>query len=389
MTNKTLLDFSSCMKIEFFLVTLIILFTVLRQDTLISFCFALSFIMLLLYTVNRICQYKFSVMLLLLIILAFSNVVWNASNSPEAQLGFDYFKKVLMFSAFMLIFYYAQEDSVTTKTYDSLVKMVCIAGLLLLISYFFFGNTDTLGDGIILGFSNPNFCGMWLLHIFIYVFMFGVMKKRSIRMRMLLFAVLAIIAWMIAETKARSCLIGLFVFCVFCLIGKLLDPNKVLNRIVLGVVILFPIVLVGIYHQLLNSAWFLRFFSFMVSEGKGLDSRLRIWEPALRLLRENIWLGDYCGISNGLGVSQLHNTHLDVLCSYGILPFLIFIYMLYTKCKKAICKKMNYCNYCAMCGFLAIIVMGAFEAAVVSGAMGMNILTAGLIVLANRPVPEE
>ena len=32
---------------------------------------------------------------------------------------------------------------------------------------------------------------------------------------------------------------------------------------------------------------------------------------------------------------------------------------------------------------------GAFEAAVVAGAMGLNLLTAGIVLLANRPVDGE
>ena len=46
-------------------------------------------------------------------------------------------------------------------------------------------------------------------------------------------------------------------------------------------------------------------------------------------------------------------------------------------------QSMGDSNYCALCGFISVIVMGSFEAAVVAGAMGMNILTARLIILAN------
>lgn len=111
--------------------------------------------------------------------------------------------------------------------------------------------------------------------------------------------------WLILQTKARSCLVGLIVFFGLCLLGRIIKPKRVLNPVFLFVVIIFPIVLVFIYQFLLNSSWFLRMFAFMASEGKGLDARLRVWSPAIKLFKESIWLGDYCGISDGTGVSQL------------------------------------------------------------------------------------
>ena len=108
-----------------------------------------------------------------------------------------------------------------------------------------------------------------------------------------------------------------------------------------------------------------------------------MWDPAIKLLKSNFILGDYSGISNGTGMSQLHNTHLDVICSYGIVPFMLFLSLLNSVCKRVSNQSMEYSNYCALCGFISVIIMGSFEAAVVAGAMGMNILTAGLIILAN------
>ena len=49
----------------------------------------------------------------------------------------------------------------------------------------------------------------------------------------------------------------------------------------------------------------------------------------------------------------------------------------------------SFFNYYAVCGYFAIIATGAFEAAVVAGAMGLNLLTAGIVLLANRPVDGE
>lgn len=80
-------------------------------------------------------------------------------------------------------------------------------------------------------------------------------------------------------------------------------------------------------------------------------------------------------------MSQLHNTHLDVLCSYGIVPFLLFIKLLYKNIIQILRKANTFYKYAAFTSFCAVLIMGTFEAAVVSGSMGLNLLTVGFIVL--------
>lgn len=254
---------------------------------------------------------------------------------------------------------------------------------MLVCSFFLFGNTTTYGGGITLGFSNPNFTGMWLLHLAIYTLLFIIDQKKRPIIRLFSVALFAALNWLIFQTKARSCLIGLFFFVCICLIGKIFKKYIAQKPVFILLVVTVPILLVAVYRYLLNAWWFQRIFSFLVSDGKGLDSRLAVWNPALESLKTHLILGNYSGISHGTGASQLHNTHLDVICSYGVIPFILFLYMIYSVCRKAAAQPMNGFNYYALCGFMSVIVMGSFEAAVVAGAMGMNILTAGLMILAN------
>lgn len=376
-------DFSECAKIEIVLVALIVLFTILRQSTAISICFELSFIALLVYAIKRATIKKFEVQPLLLIAVAVINVLVNGLISSDANLGFDYFKKVIMFSAFVLMLYFSEEDLVSGKAI-TIVKSIPVAcALLLVVSYFFLGNTTRYAGGVTLGFSNPNFTGMWLLHLAIYTFLFVIDEEKYFLIRIFSGILFASVVWLIFQTEARSCLIGSVFFCALCLIGKVFGKYIARNAIVIIAVIIAPILLVALYHYLLNASWFLELFSAFVSAGKGLDSRLVVWDPAIKLLKSNFILGDYSGISNGTGMSQLHNTHLDVICSYGIVPFMLFLSLLNSVCKRVSNQSMEYSNYCALCGFISVIIMGSFEAAVVAGAMGMNILTAGLIILAN------
>ena len=376
-------DFSECAKIEIVLVALIVLFTILRQSTAISICFELSFIALLVYAIKRAAIKKFEVQPLLLIVVAVINVLVNGLISSDANLGFDYFKKVIMFSAFVLMLYFSEEDLVSGEAIKIVKSIPVACALLLVVSYFFLGNTTRYAEGVTLGFSNPNFTGMWLLHLAIYTLLFVIDEEKHFLIRIFSGILFVSVVWLILQTKARSCLIGIAFFCALCSIGKVFRKYIARNSIVIIAVIIAPILLVVLYHYLLNASWFLELFSAFVSAGKELDSRLAVWDPAIKLLKSNFILGDYSGISNGTGMSQLHNTHLDVICSYGIVPFILFLSLLNSVCKRVSNQSMKYSNYCALCGFISVIIIGSFEAAVVAGAMGMNILTAGLIILAN------
>ena len=379
------LNFSNCIKAEMILVTLIILFTILGASAAVSACFALSFIVLLIYALARASVKRYDRLPILLIVAAVLNVVINAALSGEAQISFDYFKKLIMFVAYMLLICFAADDSVTKGTTD-LIRLLPFAGALIsVLSYFFFGNTAKLGSvGITLGFSNPNFTGMWLLHLAIYTFLFMLSRGGQLLLQLLALVMFALLDYLIYLTGARSAMIGIAFFTLLCLIGKFPRLRIAKNRVFIALIILAPIVIVLIYRYLLNSKWFNNMFAFMVSEGKSLSSRLYIWNYSMKFFKASPILGDYCGISSGLGASQLHNTHLDVLCSYGLLPFVLFLWHNDRACRKVSAHKLSYPNYCALCGFLAVVLMGSFEAAVVSGAMGLNLLTAGLIVLANE-----
>lgn len=381
-TREIQLNFSFFIQAEIIIVALIVISTILGQKTIVSLGVTLGFLVSLGYTMLRIRRKNFDGTIILLIILASINVILNGLVSTEAQLGFGYFKKLFMFIAFVLMLYYAQEDQVSNETRQVLLKIPCLCTVLLVLSYFM-GNSVQYGGGITLGFSNPNFTGMWLLHLLIYMFLLVVSSESKAGMRFVGVLFIGAIIWLIILTKARSCYVGLVTFVILCVLGFLLKPVRILKQQMLLVIVVLPIILVFIYQYLLNSAWFLDIFSFMVSEGKGLDARLKVWQPALEIFQKNFILGDYCGVSSGTGMSQLHNTHLDVMCSYGIIPLILFMKQLFVVGKKTTISCTSYFNYCAMCGYLAIIITGGFEAAVVSGSMGMNTLTIGLIILAN------
>lgn len=66
----------------------------------------------------------------------------------------------------------------------------------------------------------------------------------------------------------------------------------------------------------------------MSSEGKGIDSREKIWARAFAAFGNSPIFGAYSEIRGENGAYQMHNSHVDVLVSYGVLPFVIMVVIL-------------------------------------------------------------
>ena len=149
----------------------------------------------------------------------------------------------------------------------------------------------------------------------------------------------------------------------------------------------FPAAFVAVYMLLLSASWGQKMFSFLVSEGKGLDSRVEVWSGALQKLRSSPLLGSYYEVSGGSGVFQMHNSHLDVAVSYGI-PVLALLCVLihkYLHQYGRIYKDKQ--SYIYILGFACAIMLGIGEAAVFSGGLGLYIFVGTFLLLSNLEKP--
>ena len=88
-------------------------------------------------------------------------------------------------------------------------------------------------------------------------------------------------------------------------------------------------------------------------------------------LSAELYVAGYQGIESpifiisddGTGMSQMHITHLDVLCSYGIIPFCLFIYILRSIALTINSSSKTLEQYVSLCAFLSVLLFGVFEAA--------------------------
>lgn len=376
-------DFSLCVVIELLLVFGIVIGTIMQVSSLISLCFYLSFLVLLAYAFKRALSVKFGFLPLLLVFLTVISVLINGWLSPEASWGFSYFKKMFMFIAFCLFFYFVTEDDIDVKCGKSIRRMPILMAVLLVVSYYSGFNERMLGRYLTLGFTNPNFTGMWLLHFFIFAFLGMIDKCETKTVRIISALLLLPIVHLITMTKSRSCLLALVAYGGFCLAAYVVK-NRRRMRWISVIALFFPLLFALAYQYLLTSVWFVDIFEVFSAEGKGLDSRSGVWISAIEAIQGSPLWGDYSGISDGTGMSQMHNIYLDVFASYGLGVGVLFFVLLLGRCNQIIDHADNFYQYCAMSGFLAVIIMGTFEAAMVSGAMGMNILTALLVALVRQ-----
>jgi hypothetical protein len=153
-----------------------------------------------------------------------------------------------------------------------------------------------------------------------------------------------------------------------------------LNPVVAGITILWPALFVSIYMFIIHRPVLAGCFSFLVSTGKNIDSRIRIWNNALTHLRISPILGAYYQLSNGTGMSQLHNTALDIAASYGIFILggvLVFLFKI-MNCRNE--TGMTKAQFQYISAFSACIIMGMGEAALFSGSLSFFTL-AGLFMI--------
>ncbi len=378
--SLTKFEYSTCIGIEVLLASAIAVANAVGQHSLVSLLFALSFLVAFLYVVMDILKKRaLNVSCLVCFLCSFSVACnWLLHNGG---LSFDYLKKLIMFCAFILLLYYATRPvSVISSAAARILEYAPLAAsVFLVVSYYFLGNNERQGEAITLGFSNPNFTGMWLLHCFLFLALFVIKAfDGASKWRLLAAPLLPMLFSLISLTEARGSLVGAIFFILFFLLGGLL---KRIPRTFSFFVAVFPIVYAIVYLNVVDIPWFRETFAFLESEGKTLDSRVGIWQRSFESFRASPLFGDYFGISGGTGQSQLHNTHIDVLCSYGVFSFVLFVKFLYDRLAAAFGKAKGLYGRAAVFAFAAVIVAGSFEAAIVAGAMGLNLLTVSLLTM--------
>jgi len=366
--------------LELWLVFGICLCMVLQRSDVVSRLFYLTFFVLAfglalqLYHKPRLNELH--ILAIGLIVLAFFHVALQADT-----LSFGYYKKLIMFACTVLMIPFLDAISITKKQVHWILGInLCIA-LIYPVMYFTRGNPGYLGRYLTFHFSNPNAAAMFLLHSLLYCTI-AVYFFKNWLLRLPLLGLTLVLGYFIHLTEARSCYIALAFFAGLVFLNIGLKKNVNISPLFSLLVVLLPLLFALVYMAVVDSGLLEKWFSFLIGEGKKLDSRAAIWTRAINAMKGNPLFGDYYGISGGRGMSQLHNTHLDTLASYGVVPFVMFILLLYKGVARVLPFTTTTLSRMALFAFFAVIVQGTFEAALVSGGTGLYIMTFGFLLLA-------
>ena len=373
----------------------IIVTQVLNLESLTSLLFLATFPIAVLLWVRTI-RKTFSesdMLVIITVALAVVGVLLNAAQA-NADIGFSYLKKLIIFIMALLFLQTAYRIRADEAMCEFIRKVVDLLVLFLIAMYFLRTGQMHVLNGrrtvyLTFCFSNPNLTALFLASLYMLK-MHRLFEPGKWYVKLVNFLQQLLMAWFVVETRSRNCLLVLVLYTAIS-IWLIFRSSRNL-RISKGWAVLFavfPALLVIGYMQLVNNQWIQQTLSFLVDEGKKLDSRVAIWGPALQNLWKSPVFGAYYEISNGSGASQMHNSHMDIAASYGI-PVLILVCVLLTKyLHQGGRVYSDRREYVYVLGFAYMITLGIGEAAVFSGGLGIYILAGTGLLLADRKEPSD
>lgn len=366
--------------LELLLLFGICLFNMLQRTATVSDLFQLTFFLLVLIVCMQLWMKpqlnKLHLMVFMTIAIAFVHVTIEAND-----ISFAYYRKLIMFACTLMMLPYVNGADVSKRMVDWVLGINLAIAFLFVFMYYVAGVRGYQDVYLTLNFSNPNTTAMFLLHSILYcVIAFYYFRHWFLRiLTVILFVALMVIN---EKTGSRSTYVAMAGFGIFTVINVVLKKEVRISKGISFVLILLPFFISVAYLAAYQSGLIERLFSFMIKRGKGLDARVQVWQEALSYFAKSPIIGAYNTMSGGTGMSQMHNTHLDVLASYGLVPFVMFIVVLHQGVSMVLPKART--NFARMClfAFYAILLQGSFEAALVSGSTGLYILSFGFLLLA-------
>ncbi|MBQ8623887.1 MAG: O-antigen ligase family protein [Oscillospiraceae bacterium] len=320
--------------------------------------------------------------------LAVVNVLINASLT-DTPLTFDYIKKLIMFIMSLLFL----QTSYRMKAGQDLVRFVNnLVDFLTLffIVMFFVDNTEMhmigeyVSSYLTFRFSNPNLTGLFLVSMYMLeLYRLFSPEKRSRKLVHIIMA--GFLAYFTLLSQSRNSILALVIFTVICAWLMFKSRRSVLriNKFWATVISLSPALFAVGYMILIEIPWIQNILSFLTGEGKNLSSRVAVWRPALENLLKSPLFGAYSQVSDGTGMSQLHNTHIDIAGSYGIIVLILVCILLYKYFYQNGRYYSNKSSYIYILAFACAIFLGIGEAALFSGSLGLYAFIGTLLMFSD------
>lgn len=359
------------------------------NDTIASVMLYASFVVVLflwIYVMSRGKINKGDFLAFFIISLSFVFVLWNAT-LDNAMFTFAYVKKMIMFWATIVFFQTASKLSIDKKL-ENRIKNIIIVVTFIIIAMFLFADSSFIyehkgrvGEYLTLQLSNPNLTAMFLTCIAIFV-LSRFWCEKKIRNKIGYLCLFLVIGYMVVKTGSRNSILALVLtVLILCFLAFRRKDLWTTSKFVAFCVTVFPFVFSILYLWLIESDFKNIFEMFSILD-KESGTRVDVWTFALQNWKESPWLGAYSQISYGKGASQMHNTHLDILASYGIIVFVLTMFWLYYLIWNS-GKSYSKHRVLYHIGFIGIILLGMGEAAIFTGGIGIYIFGGMFIFLRN------
>lgn len=350
----------------------------------VSPLFALTFVLLAVYWVCLAVRQmpRLTWLAAALIALAVFHVLLNALVTSTA-VSFAYLRKPMMFAAGVVSVLVGATGTVGCQTGRFLrFGNTALAVVLSLAHAVRYSGEEGF---LTLGFSNPNTTGMFLAAVF-GLELVSLRGSEAWWSRLCHLLTAVYLGYLTAETGARSAMLALAVETGFFLWSLIRRRRPLrLSPVFCQLAAVLPLFFALIYLVLLDNQQVTGMLEFLAGEGKPLTSRAEIWQEALSHIRKSPLLGAY----SQLGASfQMHNSHLDILASYG-LPVLVLTCLFLFCALRLRGENLSSEGLCAMGGCCALLLMGVGEAALFSGGLGICLFAGVFLLLAGEDRQEK
>lgn len=370
-----ILNVKKIIKLELILSLAIAFFTLCNQSRLVSICFYASFLIIILATlivIRKKSSYK--ILFITTSLTAVASVLWSMIDT-EKTLSMDNIVYILVFISLLFYLYLVLEVEVDYQ----FVKWIIVFGLIFSICFpalYYFGGLKEYKAGYLsMNFSNSNLLGMWLVQAIVFAII-GFFWYKSIVKKVICLILVTANIQLLVLSGSRNALLSLMLAGIIVVLHLLLRSkySKVLFLIVSIAPIIFLFVYMGTYAIWNSSDIMANFFENI---DKGIDTRYLIWQESFYHMKGYFLTGCYFKLAG-----NLHNSHLVVWASYGIITLVLTVIYLY----KIMIKTNENCETMfqkiCMAGFFTTLFMGMGEGALFSGAVGLYIPACIYIVLA-------
>ena len=363
--------------VEFILCFLMVFGVLWNKPDIASNAFLVSFVTLVVEFVIVSFQIKeLKMFWLVMLIIAVSAVgVIMSFYRNNAEFEFDKFKEYFIFLSAIIFMFVCCHIKTDKRTVNFILKFNIVIACLYIAAYRYAPRVNNSSVGIDFNFGNPNFAGMWILQSLIYCTIAVVVYKKVL-MKIIAGIPLVMLIYYLHQTGARNCELAYLIFLAVCILF-MTGKSKSFPKPVMVFINVLPIVFVPLYLKFIDPIVKTGWLDFIVSEGKSLNSRVKVWNHFFEKLGSHWLEGEYLTC---LGNS--HNSHMVVLCSYGavtLLLVILFTYLVSVKASENNTDKRN--GYC-LAGFFATLFMGFGEGALFAGGIGLYIMGCSFIYLA-------